>query len=172
MADKYICQLRRGWKDDTTGRDDWGYYEVQDEHVKPRPGELVVEYDNGIPRLKIGDGTHEFSELPYISVDSFILPTKASVTIYPDKWLPVLDDDGNVVEGRYFQLVDVEGATITPNSKVDLQPKPEMLLIFQEKDLSFTAINSGGNVRVCVVGQKPTAQYTIQVTVTEVVIDA
>ena len=169
MAARYLIQLRRGVKDDASGRNDWATYEGQDDHLKPLAGELVLEYDNGIPRLKIGDGEHEFSELPYMSVDSFILPTSASVTIYPDKWEQMKDEDGNIVENRYYQYVTVNNATITPNSKVDLQPKPEDLVIFHEKDLAFTAVNAGGQVRICVIGQKPTAQYTFSATVTEVV---
>ena len=165
---KYVMQLRRGWKDDTTGRDDWAEYEAQATHMKPLEGELVLEYDNGVPRLKIGDGISEFSALPYISVDSFILPTPASITIYPDRWEQTRDENGDLVKNRYYQYVTVNNAVITPNSKVDLQPKPEDMVIFHEKDLTFTAINSNGTVRVCVVGQKPTSQYTMQVTVTEV----
>lgn len=173
MASKYIFQLRRGWKTtDAEGnvtRDDWDKYEHAAGHLMPQPGELVIEYDNGVPRLKIGDGEHEFSELPYMSVDSFILPTPASITLLADAWQPVLDDvTKEPIENRYYQPVKVDNAVITPNSKVDLQPSPEQLAIFHEKDLTFTAINRGGNVRVCVVGQQPTNEYTIQVTVTEV----
>ena len=172
---RYAFQLRRGVKDDTTGRDDWAEYEKNPNRIKPVVGELVLEYDNGIPRLKIGDGEHEFSELPYMSVDSFILPTSATVTIYPDKWLAV-DVDGNFVEevdgvltNRYIQYVDVKNAVVTPTSKVDLQFKPEDLVVFHKKDLAFTAINQNGAVRVCVIGQKPTSSYTFNVTVTEIV---
>lgn len=169
---KYLCQLRRGWKYDTdpnTGltRNDWVQYE-QGDHKKPDAGELVLEYDNDIPRLKIGDGIHEFSELPYMSVDSFILPTPTSITINPDNWQEVLDENNNPIVNRYYQPVQVNNALITQNSKIDLQPSPEQLAIFHEKDLTFTVINNSGNVKVCVVGQRPTQQYTIQATVTEV----
>ena len=170
---KYIFQLRRGWKEtDQNGkvtRNDWETYENTAGHIMPQPGELVVEYDNGIPRLKIGDGINEFSALPYMSVDSFILPTPASITLLPDEWHPVLDDiTGEPMVNRYYQPVTVKNAVITPNSKIDLQPSPSDLVIFHEKDITFTAINRGGNVRVCVIGQQPTQEYTIQVTVTEV----
>lgn len=174
MANKYVFQLRRGWKwdsDPVTGqpRDDWATYEQQDNHMKPLEGELVLEYDNGVPRLKIGNGTDEFSALPYMSVDSFILPTPASITLLPDAWQPVLNDTtGEPMANRYYQPVKVNNAVITPNSKIDLQPSPVDLAIFHEKDITFTAINRGGSVRVCVIGQKPTQEYTIQVTVTEV----
>ena len=158
MANVYAFQLRRGWKDGD--RDDWAAYEAQEDHIKPLAGELVLEYDHGIPRLKIGDGEREFSELPYMSVDSFILPTPASVTLHADKW--------RVKENRHYQVVTVDNATITPNSKVDLQPNSEQLTIFHTKDLAFVAENEDGVISVFCVGQVPTNDYTIQVTVTEV----
>lgn len=171
MANKYIFQLRRGWKGvdkngnttyaDGTPVDDWGKYELNPNHMKPLEGELVLEYDNGIPRLKIGDGVNEFSALPYMSVDSFILPTPASVTLSASQWVQDTDD-------RYYQIVTVDNATITPNSKVDLQPSAEQLDIFHEKDLAFVTENEDGIVSVFCVGQVPTNDYTIQCTITEV----
>jgi hypothetical protein len=161
---KYTFQLRRGWKYDATGRDDWAEYEAQENHIKPLAGELVLEYDNGVPRLKIGDGEREFSALPYMSVDSFILPKPISVTIYADKWVQASDE-------RWYQVVVVDNATITPNSKVDLQPSAEQLDIFHEKDLAFVTENEDGVVSVYCVGQVPTNDYTIQATVMEVVLD-
>ncbi len=167
---KYIVQLRRGTKTtDENGdviRDDWARYtEEKSEEAIPRPGELVLEYDNGIPRLKIGDGIHTFAELEYMSVDSFILPKPASVTIYPDKWVKADDD-------RFYQVVSVDNATATPNSKIDLQPSSEQLAIFHEKDLAFVAENEDGVVSVFCVGQIPTNEYTIQITLTEVTTNA
>lgn len=163
---RYIFQLRRGWKTtDENGvvtRDDWAQYTAeQPEEAIPLPGELVLEYDNGTPRLKIGDGVHTFSELAYMSVDSFILPKPASVTIVPDKWAQATDN-------RFYQIVTVNNATITPNSKVDLQPSSEQLAIFHEKDLAFVTENDNGVISVFCVGQVPTNEYTMQCTVTEV----
>ena len=164
---RHIFRLRRGWKEtDAQGnviRDDWGEYAAHPSHVKPEEGELVLEYDNGIPRLKIGDGVREFGELPYMSVDSFILPTPASVTIYADKWVQADDN-------RWYQRVTVQNAVITPNSKVDLQPSPDQLSIFHEKDLAFVAENEDGVVSVYCVGQVPKNDYTLQVVITEVVV--
>lgn len=177
---KYIFQLRRGWKDDFTGRDDWAAYEAKKDHMKPLEGEIVLEYDNGTPRLKIGDGVREFSALPYMSVDSFILPKQISVTLYgsgdianSDKpqWEEETDNKGNFL-GRYKQEVTVDNAVITENSKVDLNPTPEMLAIFHEKDVAFVAENDGGVVTVYCIGQKPQNTYIdIPVTVTETVAD-
>jgi len=158
---KYICQLRRGWKD-STGRNDWADYENQPDHMIPLAGELVLEYDNGVPRLKIGDGIHEFSQLEYMSVDSFILPKPISVTIYADKWTQASDN-------RWYQVVTVSNANITPNSKVDLQPSSEQLVIFHEKDLAFVTENENGEVSVFCIGQVPKNDYTIQATITEVI---
>ena len=178
----YIFQLRRGTRyvdndgstllneDGTPVRDDWAEYTAQEKHLDPLDGELVVEFEYNpttgkkMPRLKIGDGVSVFADLEYISVDSFILPKPISVTLYADKWEKATDD-------RFYQVVTVDNATITPNSKVDLQPDSEQLCIFHEKDLAFVAENDGGVVSVFCVGQVPTNTYTIQATVTEVVID-
>ena len=160
---KYVFQLRRGWKDDRTGRDDWAEYESQENHVKPLAGELVLEYDNGIPRLKIGDGVNEFSALPYMSVDSFVLPKPATIHLSTN-WIKDTDN-------RYYQVVTVQNAIITSNSKVDLQISPEDLTVFHKKDLAFVAENEDGIVRVYCVGQVPQNEYDIQCTITEVTID-
>lgn len=179
---KYLFQLRRGTRyvdengatllnlDGTPVRDDWATYTAQENHLDPLEGELVLEYEvypNGkkIPRLKIGDGESTFADLEYMSVDSFVLPKPISVTLYADKWVQATDD-------RYYQIVSVDNATITSNSKVDLQPSSEQLCVFHEKDLAFVTENEDGIVSVFCVGQVPTNDYTIQATVTEVVIDA
>lgn len=186
MSNKYIFQLRRGTRyvddkgatllnaDEEPVRDDWTTYTNQPSHLNPLDGELVLEFEYNpttgkkTPRFKIGCDDKPFADLEYISPDSFILPTPASITLVADAWQPVVDENGDEIKGRYYQPVTVNNAVVTANSKVDLQPSPEQLVIFQNKDITFTAINAGGNVRVCVVGQMPTQEYTIQVTVTEV----
>ncbi len=190
MASKHIFKVRRGVRhvdgngntllndDNTPVRNDWATYTAKEDHIDPLDGELVVEFEynektgRSIPRLKIGDGISTFADLDYIGIDSFIfpasMPVSAYITLSPDAWQPVLDDKDEAIPNRFYQYVDVIGANVTPNSKIDLQPSPADLAIFHEKDITFTAINSGGNVRVCIVGQKPTRPYTIQVTVTEV----
>ena len=183
---KHVFQLRRGVRyvddngmtllneDGTPVRDDWADYTTQEDHRNPLDGELVVEFEHNpttnktIPRFKIGYNDAPFADLEYISPDSFVLPTSAFITLDPDKWEPVLDENNEPITNRYYQPVKVNNAQITPNSKVDLQLNPADVIIFREKDITFTTINAGGNVRVCVVGQKPTQTYTMQVTVTEV----
>ena len=168
MEKIYVQPLRRGWKEtDTDGnvvRDDWVAYESMPDHWKPIEGELVLEYDNGLPRLKIGDGIHEFSELPYMSIDSFILPKQIFVELSTN-WTEETKN-GKI---RYYQDVTVTNATITLNSKVDLQPTPEQLYTFHQKDLAFVAENEGGKIRVYCVGLVPQNGYIIPATVTEVV---
>lgn len=160
---KHVFKLRRGWKDNSIDRDDWATYEAQADHIKPLEGELVLEYDNGVPRLKIGDGINEFSALPYMSVDSFILPKPALVHLSTE-WMPDTDD-------RYYQVVTVQNAIVTPNSKVDLLPDAAQLSIFHEKDLAFVAENEDGVVKVFCVGQVPQNSYDINATITEVMVN-
>jgi len=66
----------------------------------------------------------------------------------------------------YSQVVSING--VTANSQVDLTPSVEQLAIFYEKDLTFVTENEDGVVTVYAIGQKPTNDYTIQVTITEV----
>lgn len=84
--------------------------------------------------------------------------TIGTVELLADKWL------GS--EKLYYQVVSIEG--VTENSQVDLTPDVEQLVIFYEKDLTFVTENDGGVVTVYAIGQKPTNDYSIQVTITEV----
>ena len=162
---KYIVQLRRGTAEEwaTIGAD-----------IVPLVGELVLEIDDSgqnLHRLKIGDGKHLYSELPYLSVDSFILPKPVSVTVRADRWEQFIDDDGQAVPDTYCQAVTVDNALTTSNSKVDLHPDPIQVNEFYDLGIVFTTENRNGLVSVHVVGGMPNKTYTMQATVTEVVID-
>ena len=85
----------------------------------------------------------------------------SSITLFATNWV------GST--SPYSQEVEISG--ITPYSKVDLQPSAEQLNIFYEKDLAFVAENENGKITVYCGGHKPTNDYTIQVTVTEVIIN-
>lgn len=93
-----------------------------------------------------------------------VAPSPASVSIYANEWEQ--DDE----EPRWHQVVEVANATITSRSKVDLQPSAEQLTVFYEKSLAFVTENDNGVVTVYCIGQKPENDYTIQVTVSEVVV--
>ena len=66
----------------------------------------------------------------------------------------------------YSQVVTIAGAT--ENSKIDLNPSVEQLVIFHEKDIAFVTENEDGVITVYCIGQKPILDYTMQVTITEV----
>ncbi len=173
MADnKYIVQLRRGIKtttaDGTVTRDDWATYtETNPEEAIPCKGELVLEYDNSIPRLKIGNGTDPFSALSYMSVDSFLFSKVAQIKLDGgDAWTQVTGFNDRYTQDITDQIKD----KITAHSKVDIQPTPEQLCTFHEKDVAFTTVNENGQVRVCAIGIRPEGTYEdINVTISEVV---
>ena len=93
-------------------------------------------------------------------VGSFSKPTAriANVDLLAANWI------GDA--SPYSQIVEIEG--VTENSQVDLTPSIEQLVIFYEKDLGFVTENEDGVVTVYAIGQKPTNDYAIQVTITEV----
>lgn len=172
---RQIVKLRRGTKEE------WKQYEnKKPEESMPLEGELVIEYENitddkgaiikRIPRLKIGDGVTPYSELPYISIDSFVMSKEASITLVNSNWKDPEESSGN----RWYQEVEVKNAKITANSKVDLQLSSVQITSFLNKKLAFVTENHDGTVYVYCVGKKPDdtdPDYTIQVTVTEVLID-
>lgn len=81
------------------------------------------------------------------------------VTLLASEWV---EEDKH----QYSQVVTIDG--VTENSQVDITPSIEQLAIFYEKDLTFVTENEDGIVTVHAIGQKPTNDYTIQVTITEV----
>ena len=84
--------------------------------------------------------------------------TIGEVTLLASKWV------GNA--SPYSQVVQING--VTENCQVDLTPSIEQLAVFHNKDLAFVTENEGGVVTVYALGDKPTNDYTIQVTITEV----
>ncbi len=83
-----------------------------------------------------------------------------TVELLASKWV------GNA--SPYSQVVTIEG--ITPNIQVDLTPSVEQLVAFHQKDLALVAENDDGVVTVYAIGDKPANDYTMQVTLTEVVV--
>jgi len=66
----------------------------------------------------------------------------------------------------YSQVVTVAGATA--NSKIDIYPTPEQLVELQSAGIALTAVNDDGVVTVYALNNKPTVDYIMQVTLTEV----
>ena len=104
------------------------------------------------------------------------MPVQSFVNIIggTDNWTAenVLDPSGNVIGVRYGQVVNVNNANITPNSKVDLQISSEQMVVFYEKDLAFVAENEDGVVTIYCIGQIPENNYRLQATVTEIAVNS
>jgi hypothetical protein len=66
----------------------------------------------------------------------------------------------------YSQVVTVPG--VTTNSKVDIYPTPEQLVDLQISGIALVAVNEDGVVTVYAINNKPTSDYSMQVTLTEV----
>lgn len=105
-----------------------------------------------------GDGDISMSIKEIYNTIKSMKPKAVTITLLSSAW--VVDGD------RYAQIVSIPEATAY--SKVDLQPSAEQLTIFHEKDIAFVTENVGGTITVYCIGQKPTNDYTIQATITEV----
>lgn len=82
----------------------------------------------------------------------------ASVTLRANSW----SGSGT----SYSQVVAI--SDVTSSTKVDLQPTATQLAEFHHAVLALVAENDGGTVTVYAIGDKPTKDYTIQITKTEV----
>lgn len=85
-------------------------------------------------------------------------PIHTTITLLASDWVGE--------EDPYSQIVSIEG--VTEHSKVDLQPSVEQLAIFHDKDLAFVTENEDGVVTVYAIGDRPSRDYTMQATITEV----
>lgn len=93
------------------------------------------------------------------------LTTKPSAKI---TYITLLASAWTGEDNLYSQVVTIDG--ITKYSQVDLKPSAELLALFHEKDLALITENEEGVVTVYAIGDKPTNDYTIQVSITEVVV--
>lgn len=104
---------------------------------------------------------YEASYAPSGGGGSTIPARLASVTLPASEWV-------TEAENLHSQAVDIEGTT--QYSKVDLLPSVEQLAIFHNKDVAFVTENENGVVTVYAIGDKPTLDYTMQVSITEVAV--
>lgn len=82
-------------------------------------------------------------------------------------YVGLLADNWQGDSSPYYQRVEIP--EVTSNTQVDLTPSVEQLAIFYDKELAFVTENNNGIVTVFAIGQKPKNDYSIQVTLTEVV---
>ena len=134
---------------------------------------------DGFARMRTYKDNNEFSnsasadmKVEYIVdtkryIDSIVIsgggaaPTKlTNITLRASAWV------GS--DSLYSQVVSLNG--ITEYSKVDLLPSVEQLAIFHNKDVTFTTDNEDGVVTAYAIGDKPTQDYTIQASITEVAV--
>lgn len=72
-------------------------------------------------------------------------------------------------DGPYTQTVTVTGATITSNSKVDLQPDATSILqLVTDGVVALYVENNNGTLTMTSIGAAPSAALTLQCTITEV----
>ena len=141
-----------------------------DTGVKAQAGSTVYVGENPPDDADVwinpnGETVEYATKAELLELANKVAPSPASITLYADRWKQ--GNEGNM----WYQVVVVANATITEFSKIDLQPSPEQLCVFYEKDLAFVTENEDGVVTVYCIGQKPTGDYTIQATVMEVTIN-
>lgn len=87
-----------------------------------------------------------------------MIPRVATITLAANAWI------GNA--NPYSQVVSVP--TVTSSTKIDLQPTAQQIVELNNEDIALIAQNDGGNVTIYALGGKPSANYTMQVLLTEV----
>lgn len=152
-----------------------GFYRVQDNIVnKPTEAhywsqlivnasgdtvaQIYIDYVNADTYVRTY-GTHGgvVTWLPWVKLGS--MPTAATISL-SSTW------SGS---DPYYQTVTVSGATVTANSKVDLQPSETQLATLINSGVTSLLIkNNNGTLTAYALGAKPSSM-TVQCTVTEVI---
>jgi hypothetical protein len=120
-------------------------------------GEFYVDMNNERVKLNAKDA----ETLGGQSLDSILSSTVdkiSTISLPASGW--------TTATNVYSQVVSVAGATA--NSKVDIYPTPEQLIDLQTSGISLVAVNEDGVVTVYALNNKPTSDYSMQVTLTEV----
>lgn len=130
----------------------------------PKAGDLAITDDGYIYKV-ISDNTLTTMSCK-VELFASLTGSAASPATIGSVYLPASGWAGSA--SPYSQVVNIPG--VTENSQVDLTPSVEQLAIFHEKDLAFVTENEDGVVTVYAIGQKPENDYTMQVTITEVIV--
>lgn len=127
--------------------------------INPYTRDWEVSYDSGFTWKSLGVNAGEGGGGGGEPAGS---PTTriGEITLLASAW------EGN--EDPYSQVVRLP--YVTPTTKIDLQPSVEQLAIFHDKDLAFVTENDNGIVTVYAIGDRPTNDYTMQVSMKEVIV--
>lgn len=102
-------------------------------------------------------------------LNTIIATLRAEMSTTPTvKTITITLNAADWIEGENMCYQVVQNDAFTQYSKVDLQPTVEQLAIFYEKDISFVTANVAGTVTVYCIGVKPSQNYVMQATITEV----
>ena len=148
------------------------YYILSTPVIKPLTSEEIAAYKvlkTNYPSTTILNDENAFMKVSYRADTKNFIKRMAgsttqisSVNLSTSKWVGTASP--------YSQVVTIPGTT--KNSKIDLNPTVTQLSDFHDKDTSFVVGNNNGTITVYCIGQKPTKDYTMQVTITEVVTNA
>ena len=187
---KYYLKSRYCFRADTL--ENWIAHNPILENGEPS---IVSNPTNESEYIKFGDGVTAWVDLPYkngprgysgVYIGTGEMPDDCNLQIDPEgevltieqliervaaqvnklSTVTLLADKWEGTESPYTQVVDIVGTT--KNSKINLNPTIEQLNIFHNKDISFVVGNTNGIITVYCIGQKPTNDYTMQVSITEV----
>jgi hypothetical protein len=87
-----------------------------------------------------------------------VLPRLTTISLLASNW----------VGGSAPYSQDVEIATVTSATKIDLQPTVSQIVDLQNQDIALMAENNNGTIKVYSFGGKPSGDMTMQVLLTEV----
>lgn len=87
-----------------------------------------------------------------------LLPRMTTINLPASAWVGAAEP--------YSQAIEI--ATVTPLSKIDLQPTAQQIVDLQNAETSLMIDNNNGELTCYAIGNKPTSDYTIQVFIQEV----
>ena len=123
---------------------------------------LKIVAANGTFTFDIADATaRDLAQSATDTANSAREHTK-KVTLLAANWQPDAENDG-----QHYQPVDLD--VLTDKSKVNIELSKDDILIMQDKVITFNAINKNGAVQIIATGDKPTRDYTVQLSIKEVV---
>jgi hypothetical protein len=157
----------KGEKGDTGLQGERGYTPSLVLKYNPETGELSYSSDGILIDKEYVETQNLISrtefEAKLLEISNKVAPSPASVTLYADRW------EYNEEEKIWYQEVEVANATITTNSKVNIQINAEQVEMF--RGMTLWAENEGGIITVCCSGGVPEENCVLQSTVSEAIVN-